>query len=133
MVFGVSNVSDISQLKPTEQVRVDPDQLSGLYQDLGEVAAEDIVCRAMEELALRLAHCERLYRHEDWADLRKSSRSLIAIADQIGMSKLARVANDVTQCIDANDRAALAATLSRLLRIGEGSLTAIWDLQDLTI
>lgn len=126
-------MNDIAQLKPTEQVRVDPDQLSGLYHDLGEVAAEDIVCRAMEELALRLAHCERLYRHEEWVDLRKSSRSLIAIADQIGMSKLASVANDVTQCIDANDKAALAATLGRLLRIGEGSLSAIWDLQDLTI
>lgn len=133
MVFGVSTVSKIAQLKPTEQVRVDPDQLSGLYADLGEIAAEDIVCRAMEELALRLAHCERLYRNEEWSELRKSSRSLIAIADQIGMSKLARVANDVTNCIDDKDTAALAATLGRLLRIGEGSLTAIWDLQDLTI
>lgn len=133
MVFRVSTVSEIAQLKPNEQVRVDPDQLSGLYADLGEIAAEDIVCRAMEELALRLAHCERLYRNEEWSELRKSSRSLIAIADQIGMTKLAHVANDVTNCIDSKDNAALAATLGRLLRIGEGSLTAIWDLQDLTI
>jgi hypothetical protein len=27
----------------------------------------------------------------------------------------------------------LAATLARLMRIGEGSLVAIWDLQDITI
>ncbi|MEO9896891.1 MAG: hypothetical protein ABJQ34_01820 [Paracoccaceae bacterium] len=101
--------------------------------DMGDVAAEDVVCRAMEELALRLAHCDRLFRANNMDDLRKSSRSLIAIADQIGMTKLARVAGDVTQCIDEGNHVALSATLGRLMRIGEGSLTAIWDLQDLTI
>ena len=126
-------MSEIEQLIPMEQVRVDADQLGGLYANVGNLAAEDIVCRAMEELALRLAHCDRLYRANDITGLRKSSRSLIAIADQIGMGKLARVAGDVTNCIDANDTIALAATFSRLMRIGEGSLTAIWDLQDLTI
>jgi len=129
----VRDMEEILQLRPMEQVRVDADQLSGLYANLGEMAAEDIVCRAMEELALRLSHCDRLFRNNDLAELRKSSRSLIAISDQIGMNKLARVAADVTECIDANDTIALAATFARLLRIGEGSLTAIWDLQDLTI
>jgi len=126
-------MSEIEQLIPMEQVRVDADQLGGLYANVGNLAAEDIVCRAMEELALRLAHCDRLYRTNDLTGLRKSSRSLIAIADQIGMGKLARVAGDVTNCIDADDTISLAATFSRLMRIGEGSLTAIWDLQDLTI
>lgn len=123
----------IVQLKPAEQIRVDAEQLSGLYSNLGEIAAEDIVCRAMEELALRLAHCDRLYRGDDLNGLRKSSKSLVAISEQIGMNKLARVALQVTDCIDAGDTVALSATFSRLLRIGEGSLTAIWDLQDLTI
>lgn len=126
-------MNDVAELKPQEPVYVDPDQLSGLYATLGDIAAEDVVCRAMEELALRLAHCDRLYRNNEMADLRKSSRSLIAIADQIGMQKLSRVANDVTNCIDAGDMIATAATLARLLRIGEWSLTAIWDLQDITI
>ena len=116
-----------------EQVRVDADQLNGLYANLGDLAAEDVVCRAMEELALRLSHCDRLFRSDDLTSLRKSSKSLIAIAEQIGMSKLARVAGDVTNCVDAKDTIALAATFSRLMRIGEGSLSAIWDLQDLTI
>ncbi len=129
----VSIVEELLLIRPTEIVRVDSDKLGKLYADMGDVAAEDVVCRAMEELALRLAHCDRLYRSDNMEDLRKSSRSLIAIADQIGMSKLARVAGDVTVCIDTNNRVALAATLGRLMRIGEGSLTAIWDLQDLTI
>lgn len=129
----VSNVEELLLIRPTEIVRVDSDKLGRLYMDMGDVAAEEVVCRAMEELALRLAHCDRLYRADNMDDLRKSSRSLIAIADQIGMSKLARVAGNVTECIDEHNHVALAATLGRLMRIGEGSLTAIWDLQDLTI
>ena len=133
MLPRVSNVEELLLIRPTEIVRVDSEKLGKLYSDMGDVAAEDVVCRAMEELALRLAHCDRLYRANNMDDLRKSSRSLIAIADQIGMTKLARVAGDVTECIDDSNSVALAATLGRLMRIGEGSLTAIWDLQDLTI
>lgn len=116
-----------------ENVRVDQDRLGALYAQLGEAGAEDVVCRAMEELALRLSHCNRLFASENWTELRKCVRSLAAIADQIGMHILARVSQDVIHCIDMEDIIALAATLSRLLRIGERSLTAIWDLQDITI
>ena len=87
----------------------------------------------MEELALRLSHCSRLHTAESFEELRKCARSLIAIADQIGMHVLSRVAADVILSVDMNDRTSIAATLSRLLRIGEQSLTAIWDLQDITI
>ncbi len=126
-------LNSVTQIRPAEAVKVDHDRLGALYTEMGHAGAEDIVCRAMEELALRMAHCDRVYRTGDMAELRKSSRSLIAIADQIGMHLLTRVAGDVMECVDSGDRVALAATLGRLMRIGEGSLTAIWDLQDLTI
>ena len=126
-------VEQIITLAQNEIVRLDSDRLGELYAQLGEAGAEDVVCRAMEELAVRLSHSERLFRQNEMSDLRKSARSLVAIAEQIGMHSVARVAQDVTQCIDDGDRVALAATLARLLRIGERSLTAIWDLQDLSI
>lgn len=112
---------------------MDPDQLGALYRQLGESGAEDVVCRAIEELAVRLSHCERMWRSQDLPGLRKSARSLIAIAEQIGMNSLARVADDVTRTIDQHDQVAQAATLTRLMRIGERSLTAVWDLQDLSV
>lgn len=126
-------LNPITQIRPAETIRVDHDRLGALYTEMGHAGAEEVVCRAMEELALRMAHCDRLYRSGDMMELRKSSRSLIAIAEQIGMHLLARVAGDVMECVDAGDRIALAATLGRLMRTGEGSLSAIWDLQDLTI
>jgi len=120
-------------LKQTETVRLDSDQLEQLYLQLGEAGAEDVVCRALEELASRLSLTERCYREGRPQDMRKSARSLIAIAEQIGMAALARVARDVTVCIDQHDRVALAATLSRLVRIGEHSLQEIWELQDYSV
>lgn len=126
-------VALVETLVQNETVRLDPDRLGNLYLQLGEVGAEDVVCRAIEELAVRLAHCERLWRQKDNAGLRKCTRSLIAIADQVGMIALSRVAGDVTHAIDSGDPAATGATLFRLVRIGERSLTAVWDLQDLSV
>lgn len=123
----------VTVLQQTEFVRVDADRLGQLFAQLGERGAEDVVCRAMEELAARLSHADQQYRGGDLAALRKNSRSLVAIADQVGMYLLARVAQDVTSCIDVGDPVALAAVLARLVRVGERSLFAVWDLQDLSL
>jgi hypothetical protein len=131
--YGVTEVEQITTLILFEPIRLDPDRLGELYCQLGEAGAEDVICRAIEELAVRLTHCDRLWRRNEQDALRKSARSLIAIADQIGMTALARVAGHVTQTIDAGDSVAEAATLSQLIRIGERSLTAVWDLQDLSV
>lgn len=127
------DVEQVTLLEQQETVHLDSVRLEQLYVKLGEAGAEDVVCRALEELAVRLSHTERCYREKDWTAMRKSARSLIAIAEQIGMGKLARVAKDVTICIDLEDQIALAATLSRLLRVGEQSLNEIWDVQDYSI
>lgn len=126
-------MDQVLKIRLKETVHVDQDRLAALYAELGDTGAEDVVCRAMEELALRLSHCSRLHSSLNLTELRKCARSLIAIGDQIGMHVLTRVARDVISAIDAGDGPALSATLARLIRIGEQSLTAIWDLQDITI
>jgi hypothetical protein len=126
-------VEQVTILKQNERVWLDRDRLGALYAELGESGAEDMVCRAMEEISARLAHASRLFREGQGADLRKNLRSLAAIAEQIGLRMLAQVARDVIGCIDAGDSNGMAATLSRLLRIGDRSLTEVWNLQDMTI
>ena len=123
-------MTQVMQIRPEERVNLDRDRLDALYAQLGAPGAEDVVCRAMEDLAVRLSQCDRLYRAQDWKSLRKNTRCLIAVSDQIGMLALSQIAADVTGCIDADDQTAVAATLSRLLRIGERSLSAVWDLGD---
>lgn len=126
-------MANILTVNHRENVHLDPKKLSDLYSQLGETSAEDVVCRAIEELAVRLTHCERLWRQSDIENLRKSARSLIAISEQIGMMAMANIARDVTRTIDANDAPAVAATLFRLIRVGESSLTAVWEQHDLSV
>ncbi len=126
-------MENIITLEHKETVRLDPDRVNGLYRQLGEKNALDVLCRTVEELAVRLSNCERFWRQRDWTGLRKCSRSLVAIADQVGMTALADVADDVARNVDAGDAVATGATLSRLIRVGEKSLTVIWDQQDLSV
>ncbi|MBA84361.1 hypothetical protein ACSSNL_05945 [Thalassobius sp. S69A] len=123
----------ITTLKPEESVRLDAGRLGDLFYELGEAGAGDVICRAMDELTQRLTEAERQYSTAQFLDLRKTVRSLIGIADQVGMWALATVAGDVVECIDQGDPVALAATIARLMRIGEQSLTAVWDMQGLSI
>ena len=116
-----------------EAVRVDADRLAGMYAQLGECSAEDAVCRAMEDLAVRLASAERLHRAGDWGGLAAAARGILPIATEIGMPLLGQVTRDVCSCLESGDAVALVATLARLLRVGERSLYAVWDLQDLSI
>ena len=64
----------ICAFAPDESVRLEPDRLVELCLQMGEAGAEDVVCRAIEELALRLGKCEHLWRAQDRDGLRKCAR-----------------------------------------------------------
>lgn len=114
-------------------MRLDHDRLEQLYMQLGPSGAEGVVARAMEELAARLAKVEKLFKRGELEEMQRATRSMIAISEQIGMTTFARVATDVVDLAGSQNAAALAAAVSRLIRIGEGSLMAVWDLQDASI
>lgn len=126
-------MANVEMLAQNETVRLDSGKLEALYKQLGDISAEDVVCRAMEELALRLSQTERHFRAGEGEEMRKSARTIAAISDQIGMAALSRVAHNLHTCAQTNDTVAQAAVLARLIRVGERSLTEIWELQDLSI
>lgn len=121
----------VTSLQQREPVLLDNDRLNDLYTQLGQQAAEDVVCRALEEMAARLSQIDKSYCAGEWSDLRKNARGLGAIADQLGIMLLAKVARDVKDCVDLGDPVATAATLARLMRVGEASLTEVWDMRDI--
>ena len=126
-------MSAVLRLQHSEPVRLDRSQLEVLYQSLGPVGADKVVNHALEDLAVALARASEEYRAGEIEPLRASVRSLVAVAQQVGMTLLARVGRDVLVLSSGDDGAAFAATMARLERIGEGSLVAVWDLQDLSI
>jgi len=126
-------MSAVLELAHEESVRLDRSQLEVLYQSLGSVGADKVVSHALEEISISLSRGVKEYRETRLDDLRATMRGLAAVAQQVGMMTLARVARDVQELAFTHDAAALGATMARLQRIGEGSLVAVWDLQDMTV
>lgn len=112
---------------------MDPDALRELHGQLGEAGTQGVVCRAIEEIANRLSLIERCYYQRDMDALWRASKGLIGIADQVGLTLVARVSRDVAACVKAEDETALSATLARLIRLGDRSLSAVWDMPELSV
>lgn len=123
----------VSQIKPHEPVMLDTDLLDQLCVRLGYAKAENAINTAMEDLAVLLQYAGTLYRAQDLETLYVTCRQIRSVADRVGMAKLARVARDVSTLCHGADPNSLGATVARLRRLGEQSLIAIWDREDLTI
>lgn len=126
-------MSVIVKLNHRESARLDRAQLERLYVQLGPVRADKEVNQTLEELAIELANVQKAQRQDRNEDLRHAVRQLIAIANKIGMTSLGRVARDVLDLSQGTDFAGFHATTARLGRIGERSLIAVWDIQDMSI
>jgi hypothetical protein len=119
----------VKRLRPLETVEVDRERLDHLYLKLGRAGADSVVARAMEELAVRLGKVDSCYREGELDEVSRAARSMIAISEQIGMVTFALVASSVQALVARDDGAALAAAIERLIRTGENSLLAVWELQ----
>lgn len=112
---------------------LDRDQLEVLLIQLGPAGADQVVSHAMEELATLLARLERQHREGELEAVGESVKGLVAIARQVGMTTLARIGRDVLTLLNGQDSAAYCATVARLVRVGESSLVAVWDLQGISV
>ncbi len=116
-----------------ETVGLDQGQLEALFLQHGPVGADKIVNQALEDLAVGLSQLRKSFKAGQTDDMKRDIRTLIGIANQLGMTKLARIGRDALTLTDLNNPAACHAVLDRLNRVGEGSLIAVWDLQDMSV
>lgn len=120
----------IAWIGQEEWVRLDPQRIAGLFSELGPAGAERLIGAAIEDLAVQLAQLRALAPAGPGPAADAWARALSDLAGQVGLSGLSRVARDVADCAARADPAAFGATLARLLRIGDRSLVAVWDLHD---
>ena len=115
---------------PDEHSCLDIKLLLSICRNLAVPQAAELLCREIEQLAAHLTECQKGYAKSEYGFVRQKLDELEAFSKLIGLPVLERVARDVQSCIEVYDPVALSATMSRLLRMGEQSLTAIWDLQE---
>ncbi|MDF2141424.1 hypothetical protein [Paenirhodobacter sp. CAU 1674] len=112
-------------------MNLDPDRIVVLYAELGQVAAERVLSAAMEDLAVHLVAIQMAVLDRQEQVILRGLDELGRLARQVGMRVLSQVARDLADCVTREDAVAQAAVLARLVRIGDRSLTAVWDLQDM--
>lgn len=120
-------MEELTVLTMTEKVQIDSRRLAEIVDELGETAAHDVLTLALEQLARGLQDLRAAAAAGDAAALAMRAEMLARLAWQLGMTSLAGVAVDVAVCAERRDDIGLAATLGRLMRIGNRSLTEIWD------
>lgn len=120
-------MAQITALAVSEPVRVDARRVGDIVNELGESAAQNVIGLALEQLAHSLTAIEEALSQGDTAHGLAQANSLARLAWQIGLVSLAGVAMDLGHCLEKGDSGATAAVRARLMRIGNQSLTAIWD------
>ncbi len=120
-------MAQISALAISEVVRVDSRRVAEIVAELGETSAQHVIGLALEQLAAALTAVDGALNDADLAQAVAHAERMSRLAWQIGLLSLAGVAMDLGSTAERGDMPALSAIRARLLRVGNRSLTAIWD------
>lgn len=126
-------MGEIATLRPREVVRQDVEAIAVIYRNLGAPVAEQMVTRALGELALTMAGIAEKVRAQELRDLARQLGRLGRLAADLGLLTLAAVAGDAKTCLERAESTAFAAVWARLLRVAERSLAADVGLADQSI
>ncbi len=118
----------VTMMERKECVEIDQAQLFQQFNLQADRDRHDLIFDVVEDIARILGRAETQYLKTDYDNLRDSLDSVATLAQKFGLRHLSRVAQDVKLCVDENDLVAVSSTFQRLLRVGEQSLFAIWDM-----
>ena len=118
----------VTMMERKECVEIDQAQLFQQFNLEADRDRHDLIFDVVEDIAKILGRAEAQYLKMDYNDLCESLDIIITLGYKFGFGRLSRVAQDVQACVDANDFVAVSSTFQRLLRVGEQSLFAIWDM-----
>ncbi len=121
---------NVVPLRHREEVQQNAEPIATIYRNLGTASAEQVVTRALGEVALTMAGIADRVRSRDLEDMARRLRKLQQLAENLGMVSLSRVSSDVRSCLERGDATAFAAVWARLIRIAERSLAIERELMD---
>lgn len=121
----------VTALMPHEVVRQDVEAIAAMYRNLGAPVAEQMVTRALGELALSMTRIAEKVRTRDLHDLARQFSRLGRLAKDMGLISLASIASDARICLERADGTAFSAVWARLMRVAEQSLSPQAGVADL--
>ena len=118
----------VTMMERKESVEIDQAQFLEQFNRQADRDRHDLIFDVVEDIARILGRAEAQYMKSNYDELRDSLNKITNLGRQFGFGNLSRVAQDVMICVDANDFVSVSSTFQRLLRVGEQSLFAIWDM-----
>jgi len=113
---------------PQERVHINAELIATYLTEPAQSDQDNQIFCVVEAIAETLGEMETHYHAHDFHSLQRSTDQLSILARKYGFYSLDAVARDVLTTLGQTDFVALGAVLTRLLRVGEQSLYAIWDL-----
>lgn len=126
-------MTNVLALVPIERLRQDAEPIAAIYRNLGVQAAEQVVARALAELATVAAEVVEQVRLHDHAALPRSLRRLQRLSENMGLVSLGTIAQDTGVCLLDGDGIAFAAVFARLQRVMERSFSPQAEMADLSV
>jgi predicted PhzF superfamily epimerase YddE/YHI9 len=126
-------MNNVMALVPKERLRQDAEPIAAIYRNLGVQAAEQVVARALAELAHVMAEVADQVRLRDLAPLPRNLRRLQRLSENMGLVSLGQIALDAHLCLAANDSTAFTAVWARLQRVAERSFAPVGDVVDRSV
>ncbi|MEL6838141.1 MAG: hypothetical protein AAFP85_02545 [Pseudomonadota bacterium] len=118
---------DVIVLRCADPLHFDPTALNALCAKKGIEEAEEVVCRVLEDIAMRLDILQQ-GRDDSRFDLMfKPARRIGLVAGQIGLTEVSAAAGHVVICLQQMDGIALEATMARLERAFDVAISEIWN------
>ena len=123
--------SDVVVLPCALQMDFDMSPIARLFAEREMHEAENIVCRMLEDIALRLDMLQSGMAEQAFATMHRPAQRIGVIADQIGLLEVATAAGHVRTCLSQNDGIALEATVARLERSFDVAVSEVWNFRKL--
>lgn len=117
----------VAVLRCRDSFSIDPGPIRALYAAQDAKVVEAVVCRALEEIAMRLDRLQLARTSGSFDMIGEPVRRIGAIANGLGLTDVRRVAAAVADAAGSRDAVAVSATMSRLERCFDQAMSAVWD------
>lgn len=122
-----STSNDVVVLGCIGQMHFDPAPLRDVFARESQPEAEEIICRMLEDIAVRLDALQRGLAACDFEIMVRPARRIALVASQIGLTEVVCAAQHVRTCLAQEDGVALEATIARLERGFDVAVNEIWS------
>lgn len=126
-------LAQLLEIRLSERPLVDLRHIDALCRQLGPRGAEAHVTERVEAIADILADIDWARREGPSPAIGRAAERAARLADEVGLTSLARVSRDLAEAAGRADPAAFGAVWARLVRVGDLSLAQVWQAPGLSL